>query len=68
MATMVVETNWVTTVSQIFAMIMLLVSFWIAWQAYRYQKMESVQKADKQIAQNDVMIGLLEKINKKLDK
>lgn len=62
MSAMIIETNWVTNAVQIVSLIGLIAAFILAWKQYKYQKMESVEKADTQIKQNTEMIRLLKKI------
>ena len=61
----VIAPNWITNLVQGLAGIIVVVSFIIAYKQYKYQKMESVEKANKQIAQNDEMIKLLTQIRDK---
>mgnify|MGYP001586198183 CR=1 FL=1 len=63
----VVEPNWITNLIQGIAGIAVFVGIWLAWKQYKYQRMESVEKANKQIAQNDEMIQLLKEIKSKIN-
>lgn len=62
----VIEPNWITSAIQIIAGLVIPISLWLAWKQYKYQRMESVQKADIQIQQNSEMIVLLTEISVRL--
>lgn len=62
MVTMIVETNWMTYLVQGLSEVVLLVGIYLTYKQYKFQRLEAVEKADKQIAQNDIMIGLLKEI------